>query len=80
MLVKPFQTGNPFMDTIANSEKPDEMPPLCGISSGSSLFAMTKIDLNRKKFYAFSKFFMWPPNMCNGPSWLNSTKLYGKVH
>ena len=39
------------MGTLANSEDPDEMPHLCGISSGSTLFAKKKrSDLQRKKY------------------------------
>ena len=43
------------MDTLANSEDPDEMPhyaanaALCGISLGSTLFAQAKPTFRKKK-------------------------------
>ena len=54
-VLNPLSTGNPLTGTLANSEDPDEMLQKCSISSGSSLFAYDKNNLQRLKYNIFRK-------------------------
>ena len=50
-----------------------------GISSGSALFAKTKL-IFRERNIIFLKYNLWLLNIYNRPSWYNCIKLYGKFH
>ena len=54
------------MDTIANSEDPDEMK--AGISSGSALFAKTKLTFRERNEIYFVNYNLQPFNINIGPS------------
>ena len=41
--LNPLKIRKPLTGTLANSEEPDEMPVATGNSSGSTLFAKTKL-------------------------------------
>ena len=47
-------------------------------NSGSTLFAKAKSIFRERNIYFFGNYNLWPLNIYNGPSWLNSVKLFGK--
>ena len=52
------------MCSLANSDSdPDEMPYLCGISLGYTLFAMTKNNLQRKNTFFYVEIITCDPSV-----------------
>ena len=68
------------MRTLTNSEGTDEMPHICDISSGSTLFAKRKTNFRERNAFLLEKYKLRPLGIGNVPYQMYCIKPEGRVH